>query len=84
MINIYFFFLLKILNTVARSCKINWRTERTKIYDSICFFAKIRHYKDKVASCGFKFFECKFLTFITLNPSAKTRLIIKININSKA
>ena len=25
----------------------------------------------------FKFFECKFLTFITLNPSAKTRSIFK-------
>ena len=32
----------------------------------------------------FKFFECKFLTFITLNPSGKTRLSFKINVKSKA
>ena len=36
MINIYFFLLLKIFNTVARSYKINWRTERTKTCGSIC------------------------------------------------
>ena len=37
MINIYFFLLLKIFDTVARSYKINWRTERTKTCGSICF-----------------------------------------------
>ena len=30
------------------------------------------------------FFECNFLTFITLNPSGKTRLIFKVNVKSKA
>ena len=32
----------------------------------------------------FKFFECKFLTHLTLNPSGKTRLIFKINVKPKA
>ena len=31
----------------------------------------------EVASCEFCKFECKFFTFITLNPSSRTRLILK-------
>ena len=31
------FFLLKLLNTIAKSCQINWRIERTKICGSIYF-----------------------------------------------
>ena len=100
MINIYFFLLLKIFDAVARSYKINWRTERTETCDSICF-CKDKILKDKVASCEFssyswkifalqylnqhfKFLKSKSLTFITLIPSGKTRLIFKINVKSKA
>ena len=32
----------------------------------------------------FRFFECKFFTFITLNDSGRTRLIFKINVKMKA
>ena len=42
MINIYFLLLLKIFNTVARSYKINWRTERTKTRGSIIWFDIIK------------------------------------------
>ena len=98
MINIYFFLLLKIFNTVARSYKINWTTERTKTCGSICFCKDIVKIKLLVVNSAvtevselkniciaiFKFFECKILTFITLNPSCKTRLIFKINVKSKA
>ena len=31
----------------------------------------------------FRFFECKFFTFITLNPCGRTRLIFKINVKTK-
>ena len=56
------------------------------------FFAKIRYYKVKlqvgnstfteinelkILNLRVRFFECKFFTFITLNPSGKTRLILK-------
>ena len=52
MINIYFSLVLKISNTVARYYKINCRTERAKTVVQSAF-AKIRYYKDKVASCEF-------------------------------
>ena len=32
-----FFLLLKLLNAIAKSRQINWRTERTKTYGSIYF-----------------------------------------------
>ena len=52
MINKYFFLLFKIFNTVARSHQINWRTGRAK-HKVQSVFAKIRYYKDKVASSEF-------------------------------
>ena len=52
MINPYFFVLLNIFNTVARSHQINWRTERAE-HKVQSVFAKMRYYKDKVASWEF-------------------------------
>ena len=52
MINPYFFLLLNIFNTIARSHQINWRTERAE-HKVQSVFAKMRYYKDKVASWEF-------------------------------
>ena len=84
---------MKIFNTVARSYKINWRTD--------IWFNLILQRKDiikikllvvnaevtkvsEICIAIFKFFECKFMVFITLNPSGQTRLIFKINVKLKA
>ena len=90
MINIYFFLQLKVFNTVVRSYKINWRTERTKTCESICIcedensaVTEVSELKN-ISIAIFKFFKCKFLTYITLNPRNKTRLIFKINVKLKA
>ena len=55
MINVDFFLLLNIFNTVARSYKIKWRTEITKICGSICFC------KDKIINIKFAIIKIKLL-----------------------
>ena len=45
-INTYFFLLLKFLDAIAKSRRINWRIERIKTWGSIYF---LQSYKEKVA-----------------------------------
>ena len=82
---------MEFLHATAESCQINWEIERAVTCGSInfckdeilqrwsCILGILQLQKlmcSKVLNLRLKFFECTFLTFITLNVSGKTRLTL--------
>ena len=82
----YFFVLLKLLYVITQSCKTNWRRKRTKTCGSIFFcrdkllvgnsdITEVNELKN--IKFTLKIFRMQFFTFIILNTSDTTRLILK-------